>query len=155
MADQASGQPKRRAAGKLSYPWIKRQLCRDLALANMTQRELAAKYDCVQSSIFEFAERNAAEITAIRDNAADEYAGLWIADKQNRIAVYAEQVEMVRAELADGDVEDRGAGLMRVAQAALKGVAEELGQLTVRTRSEVSADVLVRSEVVGVDPADI
>lgn len=147
-------EPRPPIARRLAHPVTKLKLIRELALTNKTQDQLAEEYGVVQSSISEFKTRNADAINAIREDAADEFAGIWIADKANRVMAYKEQVDYLVDRMAR-EVEDDPHSALRVAQSALKSAAEEMGQLTVRTRSEVSGDVLVRSEVVGVDPADI
>ncbi len=158
---------RRRKPGKLEHPGVKPRLIRDIALTNMSQGQLAERYDVVQSSISEFISRNRARIEAVRVDSENEYAGVWIADKLNRIEAYAEQVNRIRDLLGgERDNEEQGkeqgplrsdeeAGLMRVAQSALKSVAEELGQLTTRAKIDASGEIGVRVEMVGVDPDDV
>lgn len=141
---------RRRQVGKLSHPAVKYQLIRDLALSGSTQRALAEKYDCAVSSINEFQGRNAAAINAVRDDAANEFAGIWIAEKTKRVMAYKEQVDYLNDRIEELGVEDAMAAF-KVAQAALKGAAEEMGQLTARVAVQADVNAKVQYEVKGVD----
>lgn len=108
-------------SGKLSRGWVKTRLIRDLATGEKTQVQLAQEYGCVQSSISEFATRNAEAIAAVRSKVEDEWAALWVADRFNRVAEMQSDIEDI------GSTSD--AQLLRVKHAALRQIAEELGQL--------------------------
>ncbi len=150
--------PRAPIARKLSRPWIVRKLVRDIALSNKTERVLAEEYDCAPSSINEFKQRHASEINAVREDAENEFAGLWIADKQNRIKVYEEQIEHITDRIEEGRLgklaEDEAA-LLRLVQSGLKSVAEEMGQLTARVAVQGEVGARVTHEVVGLDPKDL
>lgn len=117
--------------GDLERGWAQARLIRDLATAEKTQVELAAEYGVGQSAISLFGTRHAGEISALKARIEDEWAALWAADKFNRVA-----------EL-QSDIEDIGKGadekLLRVKHAALRQIAEELGQL--KTTVEVGGKV--------------
>lgn len=139
---------------KLERPWIVRKLCRELALSNKTQTLLATEYGVAQSSMTEFKQRHADEINAIRDDASNEFAGLWIAEKQNRIKVYERQLDGIQHMLSTADP-DQIPALLKVAQAGLKSVAEEMGQLTARVAVQADVTAKVQYVVEGLDPEDL
>lgn len=107
-------------------------VCRRLILALATQEknqvQLAAEFGVVQSSISEFATRHRDEITERRAHLDNELAGLWVADRYNRIAEMQADIE----EISDSKDEK----LLRVKHAAFRQIAEELGQL--KTSIDVS-----------------
>jgi hypothetical protein len=128
-------------AGKLEAGWAKTRLIRDLATGEKTQVQLAAEYGVVQSSISEFADRHRDEITGLRARVEDEWAALWAADKFNRVAEIQSDIEDI------GRSDDEK--LLRVKHAALRQIAEELGQL--KTQVEVGGKVTYVIE--GIDPS--
>lgn len=155
QSDQAVDQVEvRRQRFKLSHPAVSMRLIRELALTNKTQRQLAEEYGVVQSSICAFSERNADAINDVRENAEDEFAGLWVAKKQNRVAAYKEQIDYIADRIGEG-LEDDPVAALKVAQAALKAVAEEMGQLTARVAVQADVQAKVRYEIVGVNPEDL
>ena len=112
----------------------KRRVIRDLALTAMTQQELADKYGVTRAAISAFKMRNAEEIAAVAADADNEYAGIWIADKANRLTAYGEIYEAMQA---------------------LKSVAEEMGQLP--TRLQVSGEMATTTtyRIENVNPEDL
>jgi hypothetical protein len=148
-------------------------LIRDLAEGKMTQRRLAAKYDCTQGGIAEFKARHKEEIEYLKDNLEDRMFGLWIADKTARVAEYQADVEMIGAQLesalagrlavsttdADGnttwermeDLSDVIARYLRGKHRALRSVAEERGELPSRLALHFEDSPQVHHVVVGVD----
>lgn len=117
---------------------LARSLCRDLALGNETQEALAEKYGVTRQTICYHGQRNREEIAAIKENIDDEFAGMWIAQKQARVAEYKADVERVNAALDKLDVVDPK--LLRAKNAALKASAEEMGQLPAKTIVQVSSE---------------
>lgn len=113
------------ARGKLEQAWIRRQLILELAVDNETRSALADKYDVDQSAISHFATRHRAEIDDRRGKLDDEFFGLWIADKVNRVAEYQDDVERINTAL-DAETD---ASLLKAKLAVMRQVAEELGQL--------------------------
>lgn len=120
--------------GDLERGWAKTRLIRELAAGGKTQSELAVEYGVVQSAVAAFSARHADEITALKTRIEDEWAALWAADKFNRVAELQADIESIKV---DGtfDVDK----LLRVKHAALRQIAEELGQL--KTTVEVGGKV--------------
>lgn len=142
--------------GKLERGWRKRTLIRELAEGERTMRQLAETHGVAVSSIHEFSTRHAEEITHVRDNLEDEFAGLWVAKKSNRLAEYEADLDMIAEKLAEA--EESGMepkDLVAAKHRALRAVAEELGQLP--NRMSVSAEVQTRVTytVPGVDVSDL
>lgn len=131
-------------AGKLEKPWVRRQLIVALAHGGKTQTQLAELHGVTQPSVSEFAARHRAEIEQVRQDSENEFAGIAIADKQNRLTTYLDMLETAlkpvpktngKGEIVYGLPDESGerhpimeidAG---VAQKILRNVAEELGHL--------------------------
>lgn len=120
--------------------WVKYALIDDLIDGTTTHEELGIKYEVTHQAISEFKKRHAAIIEERRKNAADEFAGMWIAKKKNRVAAYEADVERIDELEADPQ-------WTRIKHAALKSVAEELGQL----KTYIDAESRVNYTVDGVD----
>lgn len=142
----ARGDGRAAIRGHLERGWVKHRLIRDFALGEKTGVELAAIYGVSQNSISKFKKRYALEIEEVRNNLADEYAGVWVANKLDRIRQYQEAAE----KMADG----KTARSTEVLVGILKAVAEELGQLPARTQVNVSTETTVY-EIVGLSSEDI
>lgn len=134
------------------------RLIRALASGEKPRAELARERGVTAQAISEFQKRHAAEIQAVRDNVEDEFAGMWIAQKHERVAAYQHNAELIARELEaltdgrvtvhggdgdgssdeaeDGDAVDDVSGaigrLTRAYDRALRSVAEERGQLPTR-----------------------
>lgn len=143
-ADRSKDRPAVR--GHLERGWVKHRLIRDFALAEKTGVQLSEQYGVSQTSISEFKKRHALEIEEVRNNLADEYAGVWVARKLERIREYQQAAE----KMAKGESPRQAEVLVSI----LKAVAEELGQLPARTQVNVSTETTVY-EIVGIDPDDI
>ena len=124
----------------------KLSLMRDLAEGNFTHIQLAEKYDRSVSAISNFSSRNRDKIQAIRENPDDEFAGLWIAQKAQRLRVYADQVE--RLEESDDPK------LLARVQTALRSVAEELGQLPNKSTVAIETPKL-QVQIEGISDEDL
>lgn len=124
-------------------PWERRQLCRELATGEQTRAALARKYGLSRGAITQFAQRHAREIDDIKAALDDEFAGLWVADKAARLAVYQADIEASADGPYSGHYEQ-----VRTRQAGLRAVAEELGQLPPRATIAV---VPVQHVLEGVD----
>jgi transcriptional regulator with XRE-family HTH domain len=149
---------------------VKRQVIRDIALGTMSQSQLGEKYGVSQPAISQFAKRNAEEIEAVRAKADDEFAGLLIAQKQNRLAAYQDLYEialkpqpkispsgkLVKEWITDEDGNQVEVIVqevdVRAAAQMLKQAAEELGQLP--NRLTLAGEVGVKTNYVidGIDP---
>ena len=132
--------------GHLDRGWVRHRLIREFALGEKTGKELAEQYGVSQTSMSAFKKRNALEIEEVRNNLADEFAGVWVAEKRARIQEYQQAAE----KMADG----RSPRNAEVLVTILKAVAEELGQLPARTQVQVNTQN-VTYEIVGIDPEDL
>ncbi len=140
--------PAKRPAmkGHLERSWVKHRLVRDIALGDKAGKELAVLYGVSQNSISAFKKRYGLEIEEVRNNLADEYAGVWVAQKLERIRQYQEAAEKMATGASPRNQE--------VLVSILKAVAEELGQLPARTQVNVSTETTVY-EIVGLSSDDI
>lgn len=132
-SDGAIDSPPRREY-PLERPWNRRRLIHELARGERTQVALAEAYGVVQSAISAFQSRHLTEIQEVRADLENEFAGLWIASKRERIAVYQEDAEKL------AEVEDPEA--LRIKHNILKAVAEELGQLPSKMNISVGAKTI-------------
>lgn len=130
----------------LERGWVRHRLIRDFALAEKSQRDLSEQYGCSITSISQFKKRHALEIEEVRNNLADEYAGVWVARKLDRIREYQEAAE----KMASGNSPRNAEVLVSI----LKAVAEELGQLPARTQVNVNQQT-VEYQIVGISVDDI
>ncbi len=137
--------PKARR-GHLERGWVKHRLIRELALGEKPGSMLAQQYGVSQTSLSAFKKRHSLEIEEVRNNLADEFAGVWVARKLERIREYQNAAE----KMAEGTSPRNAEVLVNI----LKAVAEELGQLPARTNVSVTNETVVY-EIVGVDPDDI
>lgn len=139
--------------GSISRGRAKLALIQELALGESSQRQLAEEFGVSQQSICEFAQRFKGEIEARRADQNNKLAGLWIADKANRIAEYEAQVELINQKLISdkGEYQKVSPEWVKAMQAALKSVAEELGDLT----KNVNMSGQVKYEIAGVDPEEL
>jgi len=134
-----------------------------------TQAEVAREFGCSQSTVSDFAKRYADKIAEVAADIENEFAGLWIAEKKNRVSELESQAEMLRQLIhdevnrpeqtgftADGEVLETGpdsekvARLSRRLEGTLRAVAEELGQLPSRV-AMVLGDEKGKYTINGVD----
>jgi hypothetical protein len=133
--------------GSYRYPltrgYVKDRLMRELAIGDKTMTALAKEYGVTTGRISQFNKEFETRIMQIRENLADEFAGLWIADKRARLA----ELE----EMADRIGPSRDPNKMRLVKELLKQAAEELGQIP--TKANVTIDQhRITYAVEGVDP---
>ena len=80
-------------------------LIRDMALGELTDRELALQISCDLPTIKAFRALYADEVSQVRSALAGqlaiETAGLWIAKRQNRVAEYQSDVELINLAMRD------------------------------------------------------
>lgn len=126
---------RRRNVGKLERAYVRRRLIVALAREEQTQRELAALYDCAPSAIAQFKERNMSAILEARENLGNEFTGLWIAQKLDRLAELEALFEN------DVSARDRETKAM-----LLRHAAEELGQIPNKSTLDITAEVKIRIE---------
>lgn len=140
--------PKATVARKnhLERGWVRHRLIREFALGEKTGKQLSEQYGVSQTSISAFKKRYSLEIEEVRNNLADEYAGVWVAQKLARIQEYQQAAEKMATGYSPRNAE--------VLVTILKAVAEELGQLPARTQVNVSNETTVY-QVVGISEDDI
>lgn len=122
----------------------RRALQTELATGNKTQGALAKKYGVTPQAISAFKNRWAAKIEEIRDNAADEFAGIEIARKANRLDAYQS--------LFDAAVEE---GDYKLAARIQRNVAEEMGHLPSRMTINAQLGPQTHYVIEGVDAEDL
>jgi hypothetical protein len=137
---------RRPVKGHLERGWVKHRLIRDFAIGEKTGESLAVQYGCSRTSISNFKKKYALEIEEVRNNLADEYAGVWVADKLNRVREYQEAAEKMASGASPRNAE--------VLVSILKAVAEELGQLPARTQVQVNTQA-VTYQVIGINPDEL
>lgn len=151
---------------KLELPWTRRQLVVDLALSGKSQEALAEKYGCSQQAVSQFAARHATDIQAVRDDSENEFAGIAIAEKANRLATYLDMLEKAltpapkvnaKGEIMYGLPDENGDRQpimeidLAVAQKIQRNVAEELGHLPNRVTLAGEVGVRTNYQINGVD----
>jgi hypothetical protein len=121
---------------------VRAELVRDLAVGAETHDQLAGKYDRSPDAIHQFSSRNKDEIRrakqALVADPNDEYAGIAIAHKWDRISDAEQDLRDIIGLLEDGALTPS----QRKHYIALKSklrreVAEEKGELPVRSHMEV------------------
>lgn len=146
---------RKRNQGKLEHPATRQRLIRDVAKGEASQGSLALTYGVSQQAISLFTQRHAERIAQVAAKLDDEFAGLWIADKANRLAVLQAQVDDVLEVMSDPDRAAKAgmqaAEMIRVVQTGLKQTAEELGQLPGKISVQHSGSLAVQLN--GVDVA--
>jgi hypothetical protein len=110
----------------LLKPHEKLALERELAL-NTPTTVLAGKYNMTPQGISSFKKRHALAIDEIREHLDDDFAGLPLAIKKNRIAAYEDEVERLTSHPHADHHE-----WSKARQMAYRNIAEELGQLPPR-----------------------
>ncbi len=143
-----------------------REVVRLLAAEEISQADIARRYDVTTSAVTQFKQKHADEIAAVRAHMDDEFAGLASASKGNRVRLLEEigekALEPVPKISANGKVtyvinEDGESEMVmevdaRAAMAALKQVAEELGQLVARTQMSGDMQTTTTYRFEGVNP---
>jgi len=134
----------------LERGWRKAQLIRELARGELSQTRLGEIHGVSQASISRFATRYSGDIEMVRYHLAERLQEgaehLWVANKQNRLAEYQSTAERM--------AEVNTPRSHEIKLAALKAVAEELGDLPARTQVNVSQQT-VSYEIVGIPYEDI
>jgi transcriptional regulator with XRE-family HTH domain len=153
--------------GPLEIPWTRRQLIVDLALSGKTQEVLAEKYGVTQGAISQFKAKHATEVAAVLADTENEFAGIALAEKANRLATYQDILKKAlsatpktngKGEIVYGIPDEHGerhpimeidAG---VAQKILRNMAEELGHLPNRVTLDGGIGIRTDYTINGVDP---
>jgi hypothetical protein len=110
-------------------PWTL-DVMKALALTTKTHEQLAEEYGCTRECISRFRKRHEQQIADIRARATEEFAGILISQKANRLAMYESAI------LAAVDEGDRKS-IIRI----LRNVAEEMGHLPSRMQISGAVDV--------------
>jgi hypothetical protein len=143
-----NGRPvSRRVNSPVKRPGIPRhrqlEVIRHLAAEDITRAELARQVGITRGGMTSFAKRHQAEIEQVRAQLEDEFAGIWLASKRNRLAALQSDYELA--------AEHKNAAHYQwiLARAQLMHQAsEELGQLPGRGAVVI---IPVVHELVGVD----
>ena len=109
-------------------PFDRRELQRLLADGTEKRVALARRFGVSAAYITKFAKQYAREIDDIKRDLNDEFAGLWIASKVNRVLAY--QADYAAALTSDKATHHEW---IKCRALILHQVAEELGQLPPRT----------------------
>lgn len=143
----------------------RRQVIRLLAAQEISQAEIARRFDVTDSAITQFRDKYIEEIEAVRAAMDDEFAGIAIASKVNRVAMLEEIAE--KAMEPTPKIDNKGHRVMdvdgtvvyefdgRLAAQALKQAAEEMGQLPTRLQVSGEMGVTTNYTVEGVKPEDL
>jgi hypothetical protein len=110
---------------------------RALAVGDPKPAALARQFGVQRNAITMFQQRNRRAIDEVRKAVDDEFAGLWVARKEARLAEYEWMIDI----LGEAIEANYDADMIRVRAGLLKNVSEELGQLPPRTQV-VSARVV-------------
>jgi DNA-binding transcriptional regulator GbsR (MarR family) len=122
MAGAVNGSDSRKLT-----PFDRRKLQRAIAEGDRKRVQIARDFGVSPAYITQFAKRYAREIDEIKRDLDDAYAGLWIADKENRILAYQTEYTM-----ALGSDRANHHEWIKARTAILHTVSEELGQLPPR-----------------------
>lgn len=144
-----------------------RQVVRLLAAAEISRTQIAEQFDVSPSAVSQFAKKHADEIAAVRADMDDEFAGIAIASKVNRLALYDQLVEKALepvpkvtpagklipvGEDEDGQTEYVMEVDLRAAALLAKQAAEELGQIPNKVSVQGEMSVQTRYRIEGLDP---
>lgn len=135
---------------------VRYEICHLLAEGTLTQTQIAERYDVSAHAISNFNRDNRERIAEIRANMADEFAGMWIANKAKRVEVYQESAEWVSTVIEQQATLDPLLlppilpALIRTQHNALKAAAEEMGAIPAKIQIQVQP-VQVDYKINGVD----
>ncbi|MET0416929.1 MAG: hypothetical protein ABW022_13005 [Actinoplanes sp.] len=125
--------------------------------SGLSHADVARDMDVTPPAVTAFAQRNAEAIAEIKADLKNEYAGLWIAKKEARIAELQRLAEDMQAELEERDDEGNlvydgsTSEGRRVVMAAMRQASEELGQLVAKADLTQKQEVKYRVEIEGGD----
>ena len=139
---QASPQPSGQRPGFLERPGRRRKLQLEMARGEKTMRDLAREYGVDIHAITKFRDRHEDTISAMRADIENEFAGLWIAQKAERLS---EMIELYADAVSPRDRETK--------LSVLRHAAEELGQIPNKTTIDMT--VAAKVELVGIDTDEL
>lgn len=125
----------------LELAWNRHALMRLLAEGKMTQAQMAVRMGVSESAVTLFKQRHADAIAAIAADVENEFAGIAIAQKSNRLAVYEE--ELAKAQRAGGD--------KHIVARLLRQIAEEMGHLPSRVQLSGQVGIQTTYTITGED----
>lgn len=130
-------------------------LCRELAVGELSEADLARKYDVSREAVRQFKNRHADQIADIKANLADKFAGIAMADPVKAAGVLSQRVfEMVDL-LANPDTAARSgvqrAEMERVIASDIRTAIEIAGQLPSRMNVSVSGSLDLQINGVALD----
>jgi predicted transcriptional regulator len=131
----------------LERPMTRRRLQTELATTDQSQATIAKKYGVSQPALSKFKKRHLAVIEEIRNNIADEFAGIEIANKANRLEMYN---QLLVEALDRGDTADQ-----QLAVKIARQVAEELGHLPGRVTLSGEIGATTNYKIEGVNMEDL
>lgn len=106
-------------------PGEQRELMRELSVrGSRTLRSIAEEWNLGYMSLRHFAQGHRREIAAIAADLEDKFAGMWMADKEDRITAYMEEYHNSLNTSDPGHFEQA-----QVRLECIRAVAEELGQI--------------------------
>lgn len=134
--------------GALEVPHVRLQLIRELAKGEQSQAKLARRHGVTPGAMTRFVQRHAERIADVASKLDDEFAGLWVAEKANRLAHLQAQVESIADTMGDPEAAAKAgvgaAEMYRVQQQALRAIADELGQIPAKVQVQHSGQLDVR-----------
>lgn len=77
--------------------WKLHRVLQDLAVGTKTQLQIADEWGVTQQAISAIAKREAHRVERYRASAEDKFAGLWIADKEARVAELQDDADEAKA----------------------------------------------------------
>jgi hypothetical protein len=117
---------------------LRAELIRDLAMGELTHKQLGERYGRAPQSIANFSSRNAAEVRRAKQVQSDEYQGLGYAEKWERLAFREQLLRDIEERLQDPDLSHTQRNRYSVtADKLLHSIAEERGQLPSRASLEL------------------
>ena len=126
-----------------------------LAEGDHTQQQIADMFGVSQARISQLNREHADRIQQMRDDADNEFAGLWVAHKKNRLANYQEDLDAIEAAIEQHKKFNADTvALVRLRDKIQRAVAEELGQIP-NKMSVKSDNKHVRYTLEGIDPEDL
>lgn len=151
---------------------VRRKLVREIAMRppELTNSQLAKKYEVSAAAITNFIKRNAEEIAAVAADADNQYAGLLIAQKDYRLRLLEQIIEqagipvpkvtpagkIVHRWNAETNEDEEVMEIdVRAQMTALKQAAEELGQLPTKVALSGSLDTTTVYKIVNVTDDDL
>lgn len=126
---------------------------------------LARQYGVPRQTLHDFKERHKWAIAEVKKDLEAEFAGLWAANKANRVASYQDVIERLQKQIdmimAESDVyrqptdSEALTRLIKARNASLRSIAEELGALPQRIQMTVAEPVRHIIEIPGLAESDL